>query len=126
RVRFKTELAENLSPVRASTSELRKLFVHLLRNAIDAIEGEGKVTVRTRAEDARWSVAEVSYTDARMSAEVQGELFRPPFTAEDEHEADPGLAACHAIVRRHGGDIEVKSGLGEGTTFTVRLPIAES
>ena len=123
RVRFLTELADNLSPVRVSTSELRAVFVYLLRNAIDAIEGEGQVTVRTRAEGAR-NVAEVSYTDAGMSVEVQGKLFRPLLTANDESGIDEGLAACYAIVRRHSGDIEVKSVLGEGTTFTISLPVA--
>ena len=123
RVRFQTELADNLSHVRASASELRRVFVYLLRNAIDAIEGEGQVTVRTRAEGAR-NVAEVSYTDAGMSVEVQGKLFRPLLTANDESGIDEGLAACYAIVRRHSGDIEVKSVLGEGTTFTISLPVA--
>jgi two-component system NtrC family sensor kinase len=123
RVRFQTELADNLSHVRASASELRRVFVYLLRNAIDAIEGEGQVTVRTRAEGAQ-SVAEVSYTDARISREVQGELFRPPLTAKGERESDASLTACYAIVRRYGGDIEVKSAMGAGTTFMISLPVA--
>lgn len=123
RVQFKTELAANLPSVRASASELREVFVNLIRNAIDAIEGEGQITIRTRAEGAR-NLAEVSDTGTGMSDEVQEKIFRPLFTTKGERGTGLGLATCYAIVRRHGGDIEVKSALGEGTTFTVGLPVA--
>ena len=121
RVRFKAELTNDLSPVRAQKSELRKVLVLLLRNAIDSIAGEGRITVRTWAEDAQ-TVAEVSYTDERMSDEVQGELFRTPFVANGEREANQRIATCYRVVRHHGGNIEIKSALNEGTTFTVKLP----
>ncbi|MDQ3821390.1 MAG: ATP-binding protein, partial [Acidobacteriota bacterium] len=122
RVRFNTELAGNLPPVRADKGELRRVFVNLLRNAIDAIAGESRITVRTWADDAK-AFAEVRYTDERMSEEVQGELFRTPFVSNGEREANQRVATCYAIVRHHGGDIEVKSTLNEGTTFTVKLPL---
>jgi photoactive yellow protein len=125
RVHFKTELAAILSPVRASASELREVFVNLLRNAVDAIEGEGQVTVRTCAEDGH-VVAEVRDTGTGMSEEVQVKLFRPLFTTKGERGTGLGLATCYAILKRHGGDIEVKSALGEGTTFIVKLPIAST
>jgi photoactive yellow protein len=125
RPHFKTELADNLSPVRARASELREVFVNLLRNAVDAIEGEGQVTVRTRAED-RHAVAEVRDTGTGMSEEVQAKLFRPLFTTKGERGTGLGLATCYAILRRHGGDIEVKSVRDEGTTFIVKLPIAST
>ncbi|HEX8846925.1 MAG TPA: ATP-binding protein [Pyrinomonadaceae bacterium] len=123
RVRFVTELSGDLAPVRASASELREVFVNLLRNAIDAIEGVGQVTVRTRAADGR-NLAEVSDTGTGMSLEVQEKLFRPLFTTKGDRGTGLGLATCYAIVRRHGGHIEVKSAPGEGTTFTVSLPVA--
>ena len=121
RVRFKTELADNLLTVRADKGELRNIFINLLRNAIDSIAGEARITVRTWAEDAQ-AVAEVRYTDERMSDEVQGELFRTPFVKGGEREANQRIATCYRIVRLHGGDIEIKSALNEGTTFTVKLP----
>jgi photoactive yellow protein len=123
RVEFKTELADDLSPVRAAASELREVFVNLLRNAIDAIEGEGQIIIRAHAEDGR-AVIEVSDTGTGMDREVQGKLFRPLFTTKGEKGTGLGLATCYAIVRRHGGDIQVKSAPGEGTTFTIRLPMA--
>lgn len=125
RVRFKTELASDLPQVRASASEMREVFVNLLRNAVDAIEGEGHVIIRTRAEEGdRWGVVEVSDTGVGMSREVQEKLFRPLFTTKGERGTGLGLATCYAILRRHGGDIKVKSAPGQGTTFVVRLPVA--
>lgn len=123
RVKFKSELAEGLPPVRASASELREVFVNLLRNAVDAIEGEGQVTASTRSEDGH-VVAEVSDTGTGMSIEVKEKLFRPLFTTKGERGTGLGLATCYAILRRHGGDIEVRSAPNEGTTFIVRLPVA--
>lgn len=108
RVKFKTELADNLPPVLVTASELREVFVNLLRNAVDAIEGEGQITARTRGEDGR-NVVEISDTGTGMSLDVQQKLFRPLFTTKGERGTGLGLATCYAILRRHGGDIEVKS-----------------
>lgn len=123
-VRFRTELGQDLPPVLASPSELREVFVNLLRNAVDAVEGEGEVVVRTRAAGQR-GVVEVSDTGTGMTPEVQEKLFRPHFTTKGERGTGLGLATSYAIVRRHGGDIQVESAPGAGTTFTVRLPLAE-
>lgn len=125
RVKFKTELAEGLPLVRASASELREVFVNLLRNAVDAIEGEGQITARTRLEDGH-DVVEVSDTGTGMSDEVKEKLFRPLFTTKGERGTGLGLATCYAILRRHGGDIEVSSAPGKGTTFIVRLPAVDA
>jgi two-component system cell cycle sensor histidine kinase/response regulator CckA len=122
--RFRTELGEDVPPVLAIPSELREVFVNLLRNAVDAVEGEGEVMVRTRADGER-GVVEVSDTGTGMTPEVQEKLFRPLFTTKGERGTGLGLATAYAIVRRHGGDIQVKSAPGAGTTFTVRLPRAE-
>jgi two-component system sensor histidine kinase AtoS len=124
RVRFETELVEHVPPVRANPGALREVFVNLLRNAVDAIEGEGRITVRTRAEGER-SIVEVRDTGAGMPKDVQEKLFRPFFTTKGERGTGLGLATCYAIVRRHGGDIEVESAPHEGTTFTVRLPVGD-
>jgi photoactive yellow protein len=123
RIKFKTELASDLLPVLATASELREVFVNLLRNAVDAIEGEGQITARTRAENGH-NVVEISDTGTGISLEVQEKLFHPLFTTKGEKGTGLGLATCYAILRRHGGDIKVRSAPGEGTDFTVRLPVA--
>jgi photoactive yellow protein len=122
-IRFKTELADKMSPVIATAGELREVFVNLLRNAVDAIEGEGLITLRTYAEDGH-NVVEISDTGTGMSPEVQEKLFRPLFTTKGQRGTGLGLATCYAILRRHGGDIQVNSAPGEGTSFIVKLPEA--
>lgn len=71
-------------------------------------------------------VPEIEIADTRsgMSAEVLGKSFRPLFSTKGERGTGMGLATCYSIARRHGGEIEVRSVLGEGSVFTVRLPAA--
>jgi two-component system cell cycle sensor histidine kinase/response regulator CckA len=125
RVSFETALAEGVLTVRATASELREVFINLLRNSIDAVEGEGRVHVSSRQELGLWNVVEVRDTGKGMDAEVQEKLFRPLFTTKGERGTGLGLATCYGIIRRYGGDIMVKSAPGEGATFTVSLPSAD-
>jgi signal transduction histidine kinase len=118
---LETDLAPDIKPVEASASELREVFVNLLRNAVDAVEGEGRIIVRSFTRDGE-TFAEVSDTGRGMSEEVLNKMFMPLFSTKGERGTGMGLATCYAIVRRHGGDIQVKSAQGAGTTFTVRLP----
>lgn len=115
------DLTPDLPRVRASATEMREVFVNLLRNAVDAIRGEGRIRVRSAAEDGR-VVVEVSDTGCGMSADVMAKIFHPLFTTKGERGTGLGLTTCYAIVRRHGGDIRVRSEEGKGTTFTVSLP----
>lgn len=118
---LETDLSPHLRPVQASASELREVFVNLLRNAVDAAEGEGHIGVRSFVRDGE-ALVEVSDTGRGMSEEVLNKVFMPLFTTKGERGTGMGLATCYAIMRRHGGDIQVRSTEGAGTTFTVRLP----
>ncbi|MBC7929077.1 MAG: PAS domain-containing protein [Rubrivivax sp.] len=122
-VSLELSLADAPAQVRASASELREVFVNLLRNAVDALGGGGRIGAKTGAGAGGHSV-EITDTGQGMSAEVLSKIFRPLFTTKGERGTGMGLATCYAIVRRHGGEIEVKSTEGKGTTFTVRLPAA--
>jgi photoactive yellow protein len=126
RVHFETVLAEDKLGVRAHASELREVLTNLLRNAVDAIDGNGRITVRTRRGDEHWSIVEVADTGQGMAREVQERLFRPLFTTKGERGTGLGLATCYSVLRRCGGDIEVKSAPGAGSTFTVSLPASSS
>ncbi|HEV2915452.1 MAG TPA: ATP-binding protein [Pyrinomonadaceae bacterium] len=125
RARFETSLAEDELPVRAPASELREVFINLLRNSIDAIDGEGRIIVHSRNDLNLWNVVEVSDTGRGMDAEVQARLFHPLFTTKGARGTGLGLATSYAIVRRYGGDITVKSAPRMGSTFTVSLPVAD-
>ena len=118
---LETGLGADAPRVGASASELREVFVNLLRNAVDAIDGEGRVRVVTRACDGE-AVVEVSDTGRGMTEDVLARLFSPLFTTKGAGGTGMGLATCRSIVERAGGRIGVESRPGAGTTFTVRLP----
>jgi len=125
RVSFVTSLAEDRMHARAHASELREVFTNLLRNAVDAIEGEGRITVTSGSGPSGWNKVDVSDTGEGMGPDVREKLFRPLFTTKGARGTGLGLATCYAIVRRYGGDIKISSSPGQGSTLSVILPRAE-
>lgn len=103
--------------------ELNQVFMNLLVNAAHAIEKEGVITIVTRAREQDISVA-ISDTGCGIPEDVRTRIFEPFFTTKEVGKGTGlGLSISWDIVRRHGGRIEVDSKPGEGTTFTVILPI---
>jgi signal transduction histidine kinase len=102
---------------------LNQVFLNLIVNAGQAIEGEGKITVRTRAEPGCVHVS-ISDTGRGIRREDRGKIFTRGFTTKPIGEgAGIGLAISREIVvDTHGGSIDFESEPGEGTTFHVRLP----
>ena len=101
---------------------LASALTHLISNAIDATDAKGTVTVRC-SEEGRWLVIEVEDTGAGMSQSfIRNDLFEP--FASTKGLTGMGLGAYQAreYVRNLGGDLEVRSRVGEGSCFTVRLP----
>jgi two-component system, NtrC family, sensor kinase len=106
---------------------MEQVFMNIILNALDAMNGTGTLRVTTRLRD-QW--AEVSFQDSGhgMPEEVLDKIFDPFFTTKDSTEGmgmGLGLAVSYGIVRSHNGDIQVTSKPGEGTTFTLRLPVGE-
>ncbi len=123
RIAIDLDLTPGLPDIGGVPTELREVFLNLLRNAVDAIPEEGRITVRTFA-DARDCYVRISDSGQGMPPEVLEKLFRPLFTTKGERGMGMCLATGYAIVRRHGGDTSVESTVGVGTAFTVRLPLA--
>ncbi|MCP5119979.1 MAG: hypothetical protein GY953_54975 [bacterium] len=97
--------------------------MNLLSNAAQAIPGEGSITVRTAAEDEEVRI-EIADSGVGISCERMKYLFEPGFSSHGERvKAGMGLFISHNIVRKHRGDIKVKSESGKGSTFTVVLPV---
>ncbi len=108
-------------------SQLNQVFMNLLVNASHAIEKQGTITLRTRrlGED-RVSV-EISDTGCGIPPENLNRIFDPFFTTKPVGKGTGlGLSLSYSIVQRHGGEIKVHSTPGQGTTFTVILPIRPS
>jgi PAS domain S-box-containing protein len=130
RARLVTRLAE-LPPVLANEARLSQVFLNLLLNAAQAIpEGRpdaNQITVETRLDPPGRAVAEVSDTGAGIPPDVLKRIFDPFFTTKPVGVGTGlGLTICHSIVTGLGGDIEVTSEVGKGTTFRITLPVTGS
>jgi PAS domain S-box-containing protein len=104
-------------------AELNEVFTNLVLNAIDAMPRGGTLRIRTRLGDHRHAVITVADTGMGMTEEVRKRVFDPFFTTKGEEGTGLGLSVSHSIIERHGGDLRVDSRPGEGTTFTITLPI---
>ena len=135
-VEIKLELDSNLPQVWLDADLIKQVIMNMVVNAQHAIEQAGTITVRTRRCDAPVSpdpgsppvdMVEVAIIDTGCGIPEQNlkRIFDPFFTSKEVGKGTGlGLSVSHGIVRSHGGQIEVASVVGEGTTFTVRLPIA--
>jgi len=107
--------------VQADADQLKQVLVNLVSNAVQVMEESGgTIMVRVWDDDA---FVFISVTDngPGMAAEVLDKVFDPFFSTRDGG-TGLGLTIVHRIIDQHGGRVEVESGPGEGTTFTVALP----
>ena len=115
-----------LPEVECRPRDLNQVFLNLLQNAIEAIErhsGEREIRVQTRCE-APWVRVAIMDTGCGIRPEELAHLFEPGFTTKGlKVGLGLGLPICDRIIRDHGGRIEVASALGQGSTFTVFLPV---
>jgi signal transduction histidine kinase len=106
--------------VQGDPQRLRQVLVNLVGNAADASQPGAEVTIRARPSAGRVAI-EIEDHGRGIRADDLPRIFEPFFTTRPDG-TGLGLAICHKVVRAHGGDITVRSILGEGSTFTVLLP----
>jgi two-component system NtrC family sensor kinase len=124
-VEVETRLAEDLPAAPCDQSQMQQVVLNLLLNAAEATHGksERRVVVSTSAGGGYVRVV-VADNGEGIASENLAKIFHPFFTTKPEGKGvGLGLAVSYGIIEAHGGDIEVTSRVGEGTTFTVALPI---
>jgi len=123
RIRVETDYGE-VPKIRGNPNRLGQVFLNILVNAGQAIQGEGKVTVRTRREGDFVHVA-ISDTGSGIAPEDRPRIFSSGFTTKPSGLGSGlGLAISKDIVEtEHGGKIDFESEVGKGTTFHIRIPI---
>lgn len=124
-VNLEKELSPDLPSVSADPDQLSQVFTNLIVNAVDAMEGKGTLRIRTWAEGSPPHVhAEVTDTGSGIPEDHLQRIFDPFFTTKEVGKGTGlGLSIAYGIVRRQGGDIQVRSRVGEGTTFQLRFPL---
>jgi signal transduction histidine kinase/ActR/RegA family two-component response regulator len=110
--------------VMGDASELREVLVNMVFNAVDAMPAGGQLTLSANERDGFVEIS-ISDTGTGMNQEVRSRVFDPFFTTKGEAGMGLGLAVCYGIIQRHEGTIEVESRSGQGTTFRIKLAIAE-
>jgi two-component system NtrC family sensor kinase len=113
-----------IPPIQADQAQLMQVFVNLLNNAAEAMPGGGTITINSRLVDSQRIEIKVSDTGCGMSEENLAKLFTPFFTTKAVGKGTGlGLSIVYGIIKMHRGQITVNSQVGQGTTFTVTLPI---
>jgi two-component system NtrC family sensor kinase len=112
-------------PLRCRPQQLSAVLSNLFRNAADAIETRGRITVSTRKRDGN-VVLEVRDTGRGIPRPQLQTLFEPSFQVDGGRVTTTnwGLFVCRAIVAEHGGQLEIDSEVGKGTTARIVLPWA--
>ncbi len=125
-LRDRVKVVKHLQPlpkVRCMPSQINQVFLNLITNAAQAIDGDGILTIDSRADGDH---VQMSFTDtgSGIADDVLPKIFDPFFTTKPVGEGTGlGLSIVHKIVKGHGGSIKVRTTPNKGTTFIVSLPV---
>jgi len=109
----------------ADANQLKQVFINLINNGIAAMHGEGVLTIETGMRG-NHIIINVSDTGEGIDEKVLPRIFEPFFTTKAEKGTGLGLSVSYQIIEAHGGMINVRSSPGEGSTFTITLPVRRS
>ncbi len=124
-IRILKTLDPRIPSIPMDASQIQQVFMNIILNAAEAMEGNGDLTIRTRlTEDHDFVEIEFTDTGCGIPKENLDKIFEPFFTTKSAGKGTGlGLAICYGVVHRHGGTIEVTSEEGKGTTFHIKLPV---
>ncbi len=115
---YKASSMININPI-----EITQVFMNIIKNAIEAMNGKGRLTISTRDKE-RLTEVEIDDIGIGIPEDLINRIFEPFYTTKEPGQGTGlGLSVVHRIVERYGGMIDVRSKAGRGTTFTVKLPM---
>ncbi|MGP8283533.1 MAG: ATP-binding protein, partial [Desulfomonilaceae bacterium] len=109
--------------VSGKESEIFEVLINLIKNAAEAMPEGGLIRVKTSVVDDQ-VVLEIEDTGTGISDENMKRIFEPFWSTKGDMGTGMGLSVTHGILSSHGGEITVASKVGEGTKFTIKLPLA--
>jgi two-component system NtrC family sensor kinase len=123
-ITVKLDLSEDLPALYADLLQMEEVLWNMLMNATQAVSPPGTITVLTKKTVSGVEIV-ISDTGEGIPEESLDKIFDPFYTTKGTGGTGLGLAVSYDIIRKHGGDVEVTSKVGKGTTFTIKLPINE-
>ncbi len=126
RIKIRRELADGSTIVQGVEFKLQQVFLNLFLNARDAMPKGGWLTIRTRR-NGRHAVIEVADTGTGIPPELLSRIYDPFFTTKAPGQGTGlGLSITYGVIQEHQGSIECESTPGQGTRFTITLPLMSS
>ena len=126
RISLEKNLSNHLPNVLIDVNQIEQVFINFLMNAIEAIKGQGQVSVRSYRDDAdQGVVVEIRDSGMGIPQEHLERIFEPFFSTKPKG-TGLGLAVNYGIIQKHGGQIKVSSQPGRGTTMRIRLPFGQA
>ena len=125
-IKIEKNMTPSLPLIMADTQQLNHMFMNIIINAAQAMEGKGKLTLKTcKSQHDNWINIEISDTGPGIPEDVLPHIFDHFFTTKEEGKGTGlGLSMVYSIVENHGGKIVAKSTPGQGTTFIIEFPIS--
>jgi two-component system, NtrC family, sensor kinase len=123
RIAFNRDYAKELPRIECHPAQLNQVFLNLLLNAVESIEGQGEITIRAEPGDGGGVVVTISDSGRGIPEGVRARVWEPFFTTKPRRDgAGLGLTICRTIVERHGGTITLEPSQPHGTRVRVALP----
>lgn len=123
-VKIDPELSDEAPEIMMDSEQIKQVLLNIVLNGMQAIEGEGSVSIRSGVEGNKLFVS-VRDTGRGLSGEEVDRLFDPFFTTKEKG-TGLGLSIAYQIIKAHGGDIEVLQSEDGGSEFIIRLPLNEA
>jgi len=124
---LKTNIPQDIPGIQGNSRNLEQIFLNLFINAIQAMPGGGQISVQVQRHGTDRIRIDLQDSGKGIQSEHLEHIFEPFFTTKGVGRGTGlGLAVTYALVKRHGGYIEVESEEGVGTTFSIYLPIPKS
>ena len=123
-IEIKKDLGENLPYINGDAQQLNHVFMNIILNAADAMDGSGTLYIKSGYSAANHSVRiEIGDTGEGIPQEVLPHIFEPFYTTKEQGKGTGlGLSMVYGIIESHGGIIYAESTVGEGSTFHIELP----
>ena len=120
-IKIEKKIDDTLPTIVADETKLKQVFLNIILNAAQAMEGSGRLIITT-TKDKKYIKIRIQDTGPGIPPEVIANLFSPFFTTKEKG-TGLGLAISYGIIERHKGKIDVETELGKGTIFTINLPL---